>query len=76
MAEQLKDDQRITVIGSANTTGYTKHNQKLSDNRCDVVKKYLLDKGVKKEQFKLSLSLGDRGMTIEPDCRRVVIIVQ
>ncbi len=76
LAEQLKDDQRITVIGSANTTGYTKHNQKLSDNRCEVVMKYLLDKGVKKEQFKLSLSLGDRGMTIEPDCRRVVIIVQ
>ena len=76
LAKQLKDDQRITLIGSANKTGQTQSNQELSDNRCEVVKKYLLEQGVNEKQFAPRLSLGDLGMTIEPDCRRVVVIVQ
>lgn len=76
LAGKLQGDQKVVLIGSANKTGLTKNNQELSDNRCEAVKHYLLDQGVKEEQFASPLSLGDRGMTIEPDCRRVVVIVQ
>ncbi len=75
---QLKENQSrtVTLIGSSSMLGSKARNQNLSDKRCGVVKKYLLSQGMREDQLKSVLSLGDHGMTVEPDCRRVIIIVQ
>lgn len=69
-------EKEMMVISSANTVGYTKRNKKLSDNRLDAVKQYLISEGVSNARFKTEVSLGDSGMTDSSDCRRVLVVVQ
>lgn len=42
-----ENDTRIKLIGMASKIGSTKHNQELSVNRCNAVKEYLINGGVK-----------------------------
>lgn len=69
-------EKKIMLISSANTVGYKKRNKKLSDNRLDTVKQYLISQGIDTTQFRTEVSLGDSGMTSSSDCRRVIVVVQ
>lgn len=69
-------EKEMMVISSANTVGYKKRNKKLSDNRLDAVKQYLISEGVGNARFKTEVSLGDSGMTDSSDCRRVLVVIQ
>lgn len=47
VAGALKNDTRpITVVGHADSTGNKQHNEKLSQDRADSVKKFLVDQGI------------------------------
>lgn len=78
LAKQLKanPEKNILLIGSANTVGHTQGNQKLSDNRLNTVKQFLLEQGISDARFKSEISLGDHGMTHSSDCRRVIVVTQ
>lgn len=78
LVEQLKanSEMKVLLIGSANAVGRSGRNQKLSDNRLDSVKQFLLNHGISNARFSSEVSLGDRGMAINSDCRRVIIIAQ
>ena len=78
LAEKLKThpEKKIMLISSANTVGHENRNKKLSSNRLNTVKQFLLSQGVSDTQFKTEVSLGDYGMTTSSDCRRVIVITQ
>lgn len=78
LVEQLKanSEMKILLIGSANKVGRSRRNQKLSDKRLASVKQFLLNHGISNARFSSAVSLGDRGMTINSDCRRVIIVAQ
>lgn len=78
LTEQLKvnPEMKVLLVGSASAVGSTERNRKLSDNRLDSVKQYLLGHGISGNRFYSQVSLGDKDMPNNADCRRVIIIAQ
>lgn len=78
LGKQLKANPEIKIllIGSANTVGRSDKNKNLSDNRLNSVKQFLTIQGVDPAQFGSEVSLGDRGMTNDSECRRVIIVTK
>ena len=76
LQERALLEKKIMLISSANTVGHENRNKKLSSNRLNTVKQFLLSQGVSDTQFKTEVSLGDYGMTTSSDCRRVIVITQ
>jgi outer membrane protein OmpA-like peptidoglycan-associated protein len=44
-------DSKVSVVGHTDSRGSEKYNQKLSQQRADAVKKYLVDKGEKADRI-------------------------
>lgn len=78
LVNQLKANQEMNVllIASASKVGSSIGNQKLSDNRLESVKQFLLNHNIDRTRFSSEVSIGDRGMLNSSDCRRVIIIAQ
>ncbi len=74
VAARLGDDQTLTVTGSADKgTGSAATNQKLAEKRANVVKAYLVKKGVAENKIE-TIVLG--GIDGTKDARRVVTNVK
>lgn len=78
VADFLKkyDDVKVSLVGSANKTGTSEHNQQLSENRVNAVKDALINLGVPADQLDETSAVGDKGMTKAPECRRVVFTLE
>ena len=78
MAERLKASGETMVImtGSANTIGAASYNMRLSEGRIKTVRKALLKAGVQTNQISEEHAIGEKGMTADKACRRVIIAIK
>jgi len=64
----IKEGSTVTITGFASPEGTTEHNLKLSQDRADVVKNYLENRGVKVESA--------QGMGVQGEATNRVVIVR
>jgi len=78
MAERLKTSGETMVImtGSANTIGAASYNMHLSEGRIKIVREALLKAGVQMNQISEENAIGEKGMTADKACRRVIIAIK
>ena len=70
---QLRNSDKLVVIGEASAEGSSRYNQKLSERRLAQVLSFLEKNGVSSDRIKMAKAIGSSAQIDDPSARRVMV---